>query len=183
MNNDKSKCIFLDRDGVLNRERNEYTYLLEDFEILPGVPEALSSLKKTGFLLVVVTNQAGIAKKLYTKNNVQACHEYLQAQTGHLIDAIYIAPHHPIITESLSRKPDSLMLEKAIAKFHIDPTSSWMIGDKERDIIPAQKFRMRTIRIADEPVATSADFTTNSLLAASTLILNQIKGNLSDYGG
>ncbi len=179
MNNDKNKCIFLDRDGVLNRERNEYTYLLENFEILPGVPEALLTLKKAGFLLVVVTNQAGIAKKLYTKNDMLACHEYLQSQTGYLIDAIYYAPHYPTVTESLSRKPDTLMFEKAIAKFHIDPTSSWMIGDKERDIAPAQKFRMHTIRIADEPVATHADFTTNSLLTASNIIMV----NLSDHRG
>ena len=63
----KQKCVFLDRDGVLNRERGDYTYKLEDFEVLPGVPEALALLKENGFLLIVVTNQAGVAKGLYQR--------------------------------------------------------------------------------------------------------------------
>jgi D-glycero-D-manno-heptose 1,7-bisphosphate phosphatase len=63
----QQKCVFLDRDGVLNRERGDYTYTLEDFEVLPGVPEALALLKQNGYMLIVVTNQGGIAKGLYTK--------------------------------------------------------------------------------------------------------------------
>src|SRR4051812_6709768 len=127
INPDKKACVFLDRDGVLNAERGEYTFRTEDFEILPGVPEALKLLKESGFLLIVITNQAGIAKGLYTKENVFACHEKLQKACGNLIDALYFAPLHPSVSESLSRKPDSLMLEKAIAKFNIDPENSWLV--------------------------------------------------------
>src|SRR5688572_17024498 len=127
-NPEKTPCIFLDRDGVLNAERGDYTYLLEDFEVLPGVPEALKLLKDNGFLLAVITNQGGIAKGLYTRNEVLACHEKLQHACGNIINALYYAPSHPSVTESLSRKPDSLMLEKAIARFNIDIDQSWFIG-------------------------------------------------------
>src|SRR5688572_17454743 len=127
-------CVFLDRDGVLNAERGDYTYRTEDFEIINGVPEALNLLKENGYLLIVITNQAGIAKGLYTKEQVFACHDKLQHACGNIIDALYFAPLHPTVSESLSRKPDSLMLEKAIAKFNIDPEKSWLVGDKKRDL-------------------------------------------------
>ncbi len=143
----KNKCIFLDRDGVINRDLAGYAYRLEDFEILPGVAEALWQLKQAGYLLVVVTNQSGIAQGIYTREQMQLCHDYMQEQMGDVMDAIYYAPHHPSVTESLTRKPDSLMFEKAIAKFDIDVRRSWMIGDKERDMIPAVKLGIASILI------------------------------------
>src|SRR5688572_23291878 len=105
---EKRACIFLDRDGVLNRERGEYTYLTEDFEVIPGVPEALKLLKEKGFLLIVITNQAGIAKELYNRQHVFACHRKLQHACDNVLDALYYAPLHPSVSESLARKPDSL---------------------------------------------------------------------------
>lgn len=84
------KCIFLDRDGVLNRERGEYTFKIEDFEIITGVDEALKILKNSGYLLIVITNQAGIAKDIYKEDAVLNCHAYLQAETGDLIDDLFI---------------------------------------------------------------------------------------------
>jgi D-glycero-D-manno-heptose 1,7-bisphosphate phosphatase len=141
------KAIFLDRDGIINVERGDYVWLLEDFKIVPGIIEVLSELKKHGFLLVVVTNQAGIAKGVYTKEQMQACHDYFQKESGGLIDHFYYAAGHPSVSESLMRKPDSLMWEKAMAKFSIDPAKSWMVGDKERDLLPAKKFGIKTIRV------------------------------------
>ena len=132
-------CIFLDRDGVLNKERGDYTFQVSDFEILEGVAEALRLAKEAGYLLIVITNQAGIAKEIYSKEDVLNCHNYLQQQTGNIIDDLYYCPHHPTKTESLLRKPDSLMLEKAMAKWQIDPNSSYMIGDSDRDLIAAKK--------------------------------------------
>ena len=117
-----NKCVFLDRDGVLNEDRTDYVYRVEDFIIPDGVPEALRSLKEAGYLLIVVTNQAGIAKGLYTRDDMMACYNYLQEQCGHLIDDIYYSPHHPAYdSHSLTRKPDSLLLEKAMAKYDIVP--------------------------------------------------------------
>lgn len=146
----KQKCIFLDRDGVLNRERGDYTYALEDFEVLPGVPEALGLLKKNGYLLIVVTNQGGVAKGLYKKTDVLACHRKLQDSCNSLIDAHYMAPGHPNFSASLSRKPDSLMLEKAIAKYNIDPAQSWMVGDSLRDLEAAEKVGVKGILVGDK---------------------------------
>lgn len=144
-------CIFLDRDGVLNEERGEYTYRLEDFKIGNGVKNSLLKLKNAGFLLVVITNQAGIAKGIYSEQDVMTCHQYLQNEIGNLIDDIYISPHHPsYTTESLLRKPDSLMIEKAIAKHKIDPSQSWLIGDSERDIQAAHKAGVKAVLLTKD---------------------------------
>ncbi len=141
------KCIFLDRDGVLNEERGDYTYRLEDFRIPPGVVESLQQLREQGYLLLVITNQAGISKGLYSREEMHACHNYFQEQCGGLISHFYYSPYHPTVSESLGRKPGSLLFEKAISKFNIDPQESWMIGDRDRDLIPARKLGMATILI------------------------------------
>jgi len=166
-----NKCIFLDRDGVINRDRVDYAYDLSHFDMLPGVAEALSRLKKAGYLLVVVTNQSGIAKGIYTREDMGTCHRYMHEHSGHVIDAVYYAPHHPVSTESLTRKPGSLMFEKAIARFDIDPARSWMIGDKERDITPAHKLGIPSILISPERPKTKAQFIVENLSEATDRIL------------
>ena len=171
-----SSCIFLDRDGVINRDRVNYAYRLEDFIILPRVSEALHRLKQAGYRLVVVTNQSGIAKGIYSREQMQTCHDYMNEITGHVIDAIYYAPHHPSVSESLTRKPDSLMLEKAIARFNVDPARSWMIGDKERDLLPAQKLGTPGILIDEHRPKTVARATVDSLWDAAEWILGSARG-------
>lgn len=166
----KSKCVFLDRDGVLNEDDPNYVYKVEKFIVLEGVAEALRALKKNGYLLIVVTNQSGISLGLFSHEDVAACHEKLQRETGHLIDAIYYSPYHPRSAESLTRKPQSLLFEKAIAKYGIDPAQSWMAGDRARDLIPAKKLGMRTIQIGHEENS-PADFEVNSLLEGVSVIL------------
>ncbi len=166
-----NKCIFLDRDGVLNRDRLNYAYQLEHFEILPGVPKALYALKSAGYLLIVITNQSGIAKGIYSREDMEICHQYFQQQTRNSIDAFYFAPYHPSVTESLTRKPDSLMFEKAIARYEVDVGQSWMIGDKERDLVPAYKLGIRSILLDKEKPSTRAMYTVESLLEASRKIL------------
>jgi D-glycero-D-manno-heptose 1,7-bisphosphate phosphatase len=168
----KSACVFLDRDGVLNRDRVNYAYRIEHFEILKGVPAALRALRDAGFRRVVITNQAGIAKGIYTRQHMQRCHDFLQMTTGHLIEKIYYAPHHPSVTESLTRKPGSLLFEKAIAQFNVDVTKSWMIGDAERDLIPAQKLGLQTIRVANLPVETIGHYTAPDLIEAVKIIIS-----------
>ncbi len=166
-------CIFLDRDGVINRDRVNYAYRLEDFEILPRVPEALQRLKQAGYLLVIVTNQSGIAKGIYTREQMQTCHNHLNEVTNHIIDHIYYAPYHPSVSESLTRKPDSLMFERAIGKFRIDTAPSWMIGDKERDLIPARKLGIPGILIDESDIETQADRRVASLWEATEWILSR----------
>lgn len=166
------KCIFLDRDGVLNEEKDDYICRAEDFVIREGVAEGLALLKKAGYLLIVVTNQAGISKGLYTEETVRHFHTILQDDCGGIIDDLYFAKHHPNHTSnSLLRKPDSLMLEKAMAKYNIDSTQSFMIGDAERDMKAGKKAGVKTIHIAGGKEQTDlADWQFGSLLEASKFI-------------
>jgi D-glycero-D-manno-heptose 1,7-bisphosphate phosphatase len=169
-----SPCVFLDRDGVLNEDDPNYSYTIEKFKIIPGVPLALRLLKNSGYLLVVVTNQSGIAQGIYTVDMMKQCHAYFQKECGDLIDHFYFSPYHPSVTNSLLRKPGSLMFEKAIAKFKIDVSKSWMIGDRGRDLIPARKLGMRTIQIGDEVEPENrGEFKVHNLSEAATLILTK----------
>jgi D-glycero-D-manno-heptose 1,7-bisphosphate phosphatase len=169
----QNKAVFLDRDGVLNVERGEYTFRTQDFEVEQGVPEALTLLKQAGYFLIVITNQAGIAKGLYTKEEVLACHAKLQDACGHLIDALYLAPGHPSVSESLSRKPGSLLLERAIAKYKLSPEVSWMVGDQVRDIQAAAKCGVSGILVGPHPNGTHVFQQANLLEAANWIIAQQ----------
>ena len=169
-----NRCVFLDRDGVLNKDNPNYTYRVEEFEILPGVVDAIKLLKNAGFLLVVVTNQSGIAQKIYTEAQMKECHEYLQTACDDRIDHFYFCPHHPSVTASLARKPGTLMFEKAIAKFNIDVNNSWMVGDRGRDIIPARDLGIDTIQVGHEiESANKADYAVDGLLQAAQLIVSK----------
>lgn len=164
-----NKCVFLDRDGVLNRDYVDYVYSADKLEILPGVVDALTSLKRAGYLLIVITNQSGIAKGIYTREQMHECHQLMQKTFNHQIDYFYYAPWHPAVSESLTRKPGSLMFEKAIAKFNIDTRLSWMIGDKERDLIPAKKLGIKTIQV-DNDDSRMADYKAQNLSDALEII-------------
>ena len=157
------KAFFLDRDGIINQERGTYTYQLQDFIILPHVLEVLLGLKNLGFKLIVITNQAGISRGFYTKAQMNACHDFLQKQAQNIIDDFYYAPIHPEVSESLSRKPDSLMFERAIAKHDIVASESYMIEDKERDLIPARKLGIATIILSDTVVSKYADYSVTGI--------------------
>lgn len=168
------RAVFLDRDGVLNRERGDYTWRVEDFEVLPDVPDALKALHAAGYRLIVITNQAGVAKGLYGLADVAACHQKLQAAVGGLIDAFYVAPTYPAVSESLSRKPGSLLLEKAIARFQLDPAQCWLVGDRGRDIAAAHRVGVRAIRVgppAPADDAPRADHYAANLGAAAAWLL------------
>ena len=166
---EKRKCIFLDRDGVINVDFVDYVYTIEKFSFIDGVPEALKRFKAEDYLIIVITNQSGVVKGIYKLEDVMTVHEYIQEETGHLIDDIYIAPYHEKWTNSLTRKPNTLMWERAIAKYNIDVENSWMVGDKPRDLEPAKKLGIKTIIVNHEKVEVS-DYTTNNLLEASEII-------------
>lgn len=165
------KCVFLDRDGVINSERGDYTYLPEDFILIDGVHEAIDLIKSAGYLAIIITNQAGISKGLYTRDEMNKCHQLMLEELSE-IDAVYYSPYHPDQTLSLSRKPDSLLFEKALAKFSIDPEFSWMVGDRERDLIPAKKLNMRTVLIGTEPSTFADHHAVDLLQAVKEIILN-----------
>ena len=168
----KNKCIFLDRDGVLNVDRVDYVYRMEEFIIPPGVGEALRALKDAGYLLIVITNQSGIAKGIYKREDVYLIHNAIQDGTGVELDDIYFCPYHEKFdSHSLTRKPGSLMIEKAAAKYEVDMGASWMVGDHERDITAGTRAGLRTIRLAPSGTETKATHLVDDLLAASKIIV------------
>ena len=170
VNSARGKAVFLDRDGVLNKEIGTYVWRPEDFEILPGVPETLARLKAAGYYLIVVTNQAGIAKGLYTAAEVAACHAKLQASCQQAIDAFYFAPGHPSVSESLLRKPNSLMLEKGLARFKLDPAQCWLVGDRPRDLEAGARVGIRGI-LVDNPEPPASGRHAPDLARAADIIL------------
>jgi len=165
------KAVFLDRDGVINVERGEYTFKSADFELVMGVKESLERLRGFGYLIIVITNQAGIAKGIYTHGDVQKCHKRMLKLLPGLIDDVFYCPYYPPISESLARKPGTLFFERAIALYHIDPALSWMVGDNERDLIPAKKLGIKTIGIGEKDKFPSADELAQNLLEAVQRII------------
>ncbi len=145
------KAVFLDRDGVLNREIGDYVTNVADFDILPDVIPFLQELQARKYLLIVITNQGGIAKGLYTHETLSAIHQKMLntfTAAGITLTEIYYSPHHPDISgNSLSRKPDSILLEKALARFDIDPANSYFIGDADRDVVAGKKAGVQPIKV------------------------------------
>jgi D-glycero-D-manno-heptose 1,7-bisphosphate phosphatase len=138
----KAKAAFIDRDGVINEERN-YVHSISDFVLLPGVIEGLKLLRDAGYRLIVITNQAGIARGYYTQAEMNRLHEYMRglfAEHGVSIDAIYYCPHHPkgvvqeFAVECDCRKPSPGMLLQAAKDFDLNLNVSVLIGDKITDI-------------------------------------------------
>lgn len=144
------KVVFLDRDGVVNVERGEYTYKKEDFRFTEGFFEALKAINQKGYEFIIITNQGGIAKGIYTHEDVlelnQIITDAFKNRKLPLLDIFY-SPYHSDFSQSLSRKPDSLMLEKAIHLYKVNPQKSLMIGDSNRDIIAAEKVGVKGILI------------------------------------
>lgn len=147
----KQKAIFLDRDGVLNHERNDYICRKEDFEVLEYQIGPLKQFYDEGYLLIVITNQGGIALKRYTEEALAEMHQILfdtYAKFGVKFTDAYHCPHHPSVNEPCAcRKPASGMLIEAIAKYNIDPALSVMIGDKPRDVEAANGAGVKGILI------------------------------------
>ena len=136
------KAVFLDRDGTINEEK-DYLFRPEEFAFIPGAPEAIARLKNAGFLVIVVTNQSGVARGYFGVDDVRRLHDHLQrllAEAGTAIDGFYLCPHHPehgvgeYKTECDCRKGRPGMLLQAAAEHNIDLRRSFMVGDKLADV-------------------------------------------------
>jgi D-glycero-D-manno-heptose 1,7-bisphosphate phosphatase len=131
------KALFLDRDGVINKEIN-YLHTIEKFEFIPEIFDICRFYSQNRFLIFVVTNQAGIARGYYSVDDVFKLNEWMVAQfqaQGIPIEKIYFCPHHPDITGPCScRKPNPGMILTAAKEFEINLSKSILIGDKESDI-------------------------------------------------
>lgn len=130
----KCQAIFLDRDGVINKKRNDYVKNAEEFEILDGVGEAIKILKKK-YLVIIITNQSAIGRNLLTQSEFERINnkfkKYLK-QFSTNIDSIYYCPHLPE-DDCFCRKPKPGLLQQAQIDYNIDMKNSFMIGDSETD--------------------------------------------------
>jgi D-glycero-D-manno-heptose 1,7-bisphosphate phosphatase len=138
----QGKALFLDRDGVINVEKN-YVYRIEDFEFLPGIFDLCATARDLGFCLVVITNQAGIGRGYYGEADFQYLTRWMLDQfqgQGIAIDRVYYCPYHPTAgvgeyrRESFDRKPNPGMILRAQQDLGLTLADSALIGDKDSDI-------------------------------------------------
>lgn len=136
------KAVFLDRDGTINVEK-DYLYQPEDFEFIPGAPEAIRRLREAGFLVLVVSNQSGVARGYFSLDAVEHLHRHMQqllVHQGTKVDGFYVCPHHP--TEGQGdfrkdcdcRKGQPGLLLRAACEHGVDLERSFMVGDKRADL-------------------------------------------------
>jgi len=146
----RRKALILDRDGVVNHDEN-FVHRTADFRFMDGIFDLCRAAREDGFLIVIITNQSGIARGMYGHDDLALLHRYMLdrfAQEGILIDAVLYCPHLPGISgECLCRKPGALLFERAAAMFHLDTAQSIALGDKERDLIPARSLGCKTVLV------------------------------------
>lgn len=135
------KALFLDRDGVINIDKH-YVYRIADFEFIHGIFDVCRNYQDEGYLIFVVTNQAGIARKIYSESDFKFLTEWMLGRFVHegiLITKVYYCPHHPDITgPCICRKPAPGLFFRAAEEFGIELSASVLIGDKESDIQAGQ---------------------------------------------
>jgi histidinol-phosphate phosphatase family protein len=185
-------AVFLDRDGIINEDRG----LIHDpdqFQLLPGVSEAILRINRSDFLAIVVTNQSVVARNLCSMETVDAIHrkmEALLARDGAWLDAVHFCPHHPdsgypgensaykVACEC--RKPGIGMILRARGEFNIDLPGSFMIGDSWRDIMAGRNAGMPAIRVgppgADDPDEAVPDAAFDTLAEAVDHVLRTANG-------
>lgn len=139
-----TKALFLDRDGVINLDHG-YVHTADKFDLIPGIIELCATAKSLGYILVIVTNQAGIARGYYTEDQYQQFTAHIRevfAAHGIRFAGIYHCPYHPEYGDKLDhpdRKPNPGMLLRAAADYGIDLTRSVMVGDNMTDMQAAQR--------------------------------------------
>lgn len=179
------KAVFLDRDGTINLEK-EYLYRIEDFEFVAGAEDAIRLLNQAGYLVVVVTNQSGVARGYYTEEDVEILHREVSvrlAAKGAHVDAWYYCPHHPAGKGSYAlpcrcRKPLPGMLLAAADRYGICLEESIMIGDKRIDVEAALAAGCRPIlvrsgygSVEQEGLSQNVEVSNDLLSAVSSLII------------
>lgn len=170
-----NKAVFLDRDGTLNVDHG-YVHQIDDFQFIAGAIEALLKLKQAGYLLVLVTNQSGIARGYFSETQFLQLTEWFDwslADRGVDFDGIYYCPHHP---EGLGeyreicdcRKPKPGMLTQAIEELDIDPARSVMVGDKLEDLLAAEAagVKVKILVRSGQAVTPAAEAKADQVLAS-----------------
>ena len=151
MNNEitgQKPAVFLDRDGVLSVEKS-YVCTLDNLEIFPYAKECVGKIKEKGYLAIVVTNQSGVARGLFSEEVLQEMNSYLIKETD--VDAVYYCPHHPkgnieaYKKECNCRKPQVGMIQKACEDYSIDMGRSYIIGDRASDVLLGKNAGLTTV--------------------------------------
>lgn len=146
----KKPAVFLDRDGVLTEEKS-YIMSVEELRIFPYVEECIRQIHRKGYYAIVITNQSGIARGLFTEEELWRMNRYLMQRTH--VDAVYYCPHHPegkiekYRKVCHCRKPGIGLFKAALDKFDIDMARSFMVGDRAGDILAGQNAGVRTILV------------------------------------
>jgi len=177
------KAVFLDRDGTVAKDV-PYCSRVDDFDILPTVPQGIRLLNEQGFKVIMITNQSGIARSYFTQETLSLIHQKMKeelAEYGAWIDAIYICPHHPD-ERCECRKPKPAMLLQAAKEMGIDLNISYMIGDDAKDIEAGKAAGCKTILVTTGPngenieaQGKNPDNIANSLYEAVEWIANDIQ--------
>lgn len=157
-----NKAVFLDRDGTLNVDHG-YVYKLEDLVFIDGVIESLRQLQKAGFLLIIITNQSGIGRGMFSKENAISFNLHLikkMKDEGVLINDIFMCSHSPD-QNCDCRKPSPKMILEAIEQYKINPEKSFMLGDKNIDVESGKKAGVQSFLVDTEK---SLSFWTNYIL-------------------
>lgn len=141
-------AVFLDRDGVLTKEKS-YICSMTELEIFSYAGKCIQQMKEKGYYTIVITNQSGIARGLFSEAELREMHQYLQSKTG--VDAIYYCPHHPkgnikkYRKACNCRKPQIGMFAQACIDFRINMERSFMVGDRASDIMAGQNAGVKTV--------------------------------------
>ena len=157
MNGGQRKAIFLDRDGVLNVDLG-YTYKPSDLKLVPNMVDGLKILAQSSYALIMITNQSGVARGMFTMAHVEAFHHELLRQIrleipGFDFDAVMICPHHPegnvpaFSIDCQCRKPGIQLVTDAQKRLSLDLSKSWLVGDKASDVDCALNAGMRAIQV------------------------------------
>ncbi|MBI4826811.1 MAG: lipopolysaccharide heptosyltransferase II [Nitrospirae bacterium] len=171
----KERAVFLDKDGTLIEDKN-YLNSFDDLVILPNIREGIKRLKDAGFKLIGITNQSGIARGIVDENFLMESNAFLQKELG--IDDFFYCPHHPD-EKCDCRKPEPLMLLNARQKHNINLKKSYMIGDKELDVLLGKKTGVTGILLAKEaPEITIASYVAADINQAADWILEEEKRKL-----
>ena len=174
-----SKAVFLNRDGTIAEDVN-YCKRVEDFHVLPTVPEAIKILNRNDFKIIVVTNQSGIARGFFTEKTLLQIHrkmEYELSKSEARIDAIYYCPHHPN-DGCECRKPKTGLFLEAARKLDIDLSSSFVIGNTQMDVSAGKALCSKTVLVTTGPyngggIIDPPNFVANNLLDAVRWIVQQ----------
>jgi len=160
------KAIFLDRDGIINVD-NGYIFKIKDFKFISGIIDELKKIQKLGYIFFIITNQSGIARGYFSEEDFFKLNNYMLKEFSKneiIIEKVSFCPHYSkglikkYSIDCRCRKPNIGMFEDILSKYNIDIKNSYMVGDKESDILAGSKVGLNTILISNNKIKTIANY-------------------------